>query len=47
MMGSQHIMLLGFYGLVVLLNIYTTRTISADENAIQQLRKFNVKTWTL
>lgn len=47
MMDSQHIMLLGFYGLVVLLNVYTTRTITADENAIQELREFNLKTWKL
>lgn len=47
MMDLPHIMLIGFYSLLVMLNVYTTRTISADENAIQELRKFNVHTWTL
>lgn len=46
-MDLHHIMLIGFYSLLVMLNVYTTRTISADENALQELRRFNVQTWTL
>lgn len=46
-MDLHHIVLICAYSLLAMLNVYTTRTITADENALQELRKFNVQTWTV
>lgn len=46
-MDAPNIGLVVFYGLLFLLQFYTTKKISAHETMLQNLRKLNVKTWTL
>ena len=46
-MIAVNIVLLVFYGLVLLLQLYTTRSISSHEITVENLRKINLETWTL
>ena len=46
-MDAPNIGLAVFYGIVFLLQFYTTNKISAHETMLEKLRKLNVKTWTL
>lgn len=47
-METSHMMiLLACYGLVFMIDLYTTRKISEHDDTIHGLRQFNQKTWEL
>jgi hypothetical protein len=46
-MDAPNIGVAVLYGLVFMLQLYTTKTISAHEDEVERLRLLNVKTWTL
>lgn len=46
-MDTPNIALLVFYCIVFLVDLYTTKSLSAHEDEVESVRKLNRKTWTL
>lgn len=46
-MDQSDIILLVCYGMLFMIDIYTTKKIAEHSNTVNELRQFNQKTWEL